>query len=113
MDFDKEAEHKDRLKWLHTADEFRAFYTSPLRIQSAIIPPMDLHNWAINTDDEPSRGWFMDSRYCSGYMWCAYSSIGGKTKTGENNKRVGRIIDFSVREQEMFEYYGDVWVGLE
>ena len=113
LDFEKEAEHKDRLKWLHTAEEFKAFYTSPLRIQSAIIPPMDLHNWAINNDDEPSRGWFMDSRYCSGYMWCAYLSIGGTTKTGENNKRVGRVIDFSVREQEMFQYYGDIWVGLE
>ncbi|CAI5757373.1 unnamed protein product [Candida verbasci] len=113
VDFQKESEHKSRLKFLKTKEDFKAFYYSPLIIKSAIIPPLDLNVWATNKDDEPSRGWFMDQRYCSGYMWCAYSSIGGQTDKGGNNKRIGRLFDFSEAEQNLFKYYGDIWVNNE
>ncbi|KAI3402996.2 hypothetical protein KGF56_004249 [Candida oxycetoniae] len=113
VDFKKEAEQKARLKSLKSAEDFKAFYYSPLRISSAVIPPLDLNVWAVNVEDEPSRGWFMDSRYCKGYMWCAYTSIGGLKSDGESNRKEGRLIHFTEKEEALFAYYGDIWVGLE
>ncbi|KAI5954492.1 hypothetical protein KGF54_002267 [Candida jiufengensis] len=113
IDWEKEVKHQSRLKFLKDIESFKTFYYSPLRINSAIIPPIDLNLWAINKDDEPSRGWFMDSRYCNGYMWCAYSGVGGTTDDGESNYKAGKLYDFSEKEQDLFNFYGDVWVGLE
>ncbi|CAK9436889.1 uncharacterized protein LODBEIA_P14110 [Lodderomyces beijingensis] len=113
LDFDKEASHQSRLKFLKTAEQFKTFYYAPLRIESAIVPPLDIGFWASNKEDEPKRGWFMDPRYCAGYMWCAYSSIGGLKDDGESNRRQGRLIDFSDKERNLFTYYGDIWIGSE
>ncbi|KGU13271.1 alpha 1,3-mannosyltransferase [Candida albicans P87] len=111
--FVEEFKHKSRLKHLNTLEAFKTFYYSPLRIENAIIPPMDLDIWAANNEDEPAKGWFGDPRYCSGYMWCAYDKIGGKTKSGKNTRLEGKIINFDEQAQDLFNYYGDVWVGME
>lgn len=113
VDFKEEFSHKSRLKHLTNLDDFKTFYQSPLRIESAIIPPLDLHITAVNVEDEPTKGWFMDKRYCNGYMWCAYDKIGGKTKDNKINRYEGKVINFGEKAQELFNYYGDVWNGLE
>lgn len=113
VDFENEFSHKSRLKHILNLEDFKTFYQSPLRIESAIIPPMDLDIQAVNVDDEPSKGWFMDKRYCNSYMWCAYDKIGGRTKDGKYNRLEGKVINFDDKAQELFTYYGDVWVGLE
>ncbi|KAG7666156.1 uncharacterized protein J8A68_000302 [[Candida] subhashii] len=112
IDYKKEADKKTRLKWLENEDSFKTFYYSPLRITHAIIPPLDVVA-AENVEDEPSTGWHMDEEYCNSYMWCAYSSIGGKTKDGGNNKVDGKVFEFDQKDQDLFTYYGDIWVGLE
>ena len=48
------------MKHLNTLEAFKTFYYSPLRIENAIIPPMDLDIWAANNEDEPAKGWFGD-----------------------------------------------------
>ncbi|EDK45333.1 conserved hypothetical protein [Lodderomyces elongisporus NRRL YB-4239] len=113
IDFQKEADHKARLKLLNTAEQFKEFYNEPLRISAAVIPPFDYDYKGTNKEDEPTRGWLMDGRYCNSYMWCAYSSISGLQEDGKDDIREGRVIKFSEKEQNLFDYYGDVWVGLE
>ena len=60
---------------------------------------MDLDIQAVNVDDEPSKGWFMDKRYCNSYMWCAYDKIGGRTKDGKYNRLEGKVINFDDKAQ--------------
>lgn len=112
VNFKEEKDKKTRLQWLRTVDAFRKFYYSPLKITHAIIPPLDLSP-ADNIDNEPRHGWFMDNQYCKAYLWCAYSSIGGKTEDGGNNRLVGQVVEFDQRQQDLMTYFGDIWVGLE
>ncbi|CAI5759863.1 unnamed protein product [Candida verbasci] len=115
INFNKEITFKRRLKFLSTIDQFKSFYYNPLRIKQAIIPPFPSDLRARNNDEyEPSLGWSMDHEYCARYLWCAYSSIGGKFKYSKNDNLInGRFIEFSEFEQDLFNYYGDIWVGLE
>ncbi|KAL6449559.1 MNN12 putative alpha-1 [Candida maltosa Xu316] len=113
VDYAKEFSHKSRLKHIQSLEAFETFYRNPLQIEAAIIPPMDLNIHAVNAEDEPSKGWFMDKRYCNGYCWCGYSIIGGNTKEGKNNELVGKVVHFDDKAIELFKYYGDVWVGIE
>jgi alpha 1,3-mannosyltransferase len=114
VDWESEADKKSRFKWISDVDEFKKFYTSPMKISHAIIPPFEdtHHMQCLNDEDEPDKAWFMDSSYCKGYLWCAYSQIGG-TKDGVNNVQNGIIITYDEDEKNLFEYYGDIWSGLE
>ncbi|RCK64846.1 putative alpha-1,3-mannosyltransferase MNN1 [Candida viswanathii] len=116
VDFEEEAKHKSRLKFLTSANAFRTFYHAPLRITHAIVPPLapDLQD-RKNADDEPGGGWLWEKNYCKKYMWCAYSSIGGRQKdeTKPDNTIEGLIVSYSEEETNLFNYLGDIWIGTE
>ncbi|KAI3405436.2 MNN13 [Candida oxycetoniae] len=116
IDFNKESKIGRRLTFLpQTMEAFKQYYFDPLRIRHAIIPPVDDKlNKRYNYNDEPTEGWLMDRDYCKRYLWCAYSSIGGKLEGGDkDNKLEGKIITFSDKERQLFDYYGDIWMGME
>lgn len=115
IDYDEELKKKTRFNSLLTPEMIKTFYQSPLRISHAIIPPLDpeIKN-RDNIEDEPTSGWMMDN-LCLNYLWCGYSSIGGKVSedSNENNTLEGTMITFEKWERDLFEFYGDVWVGVE
>ncbi|KAI5968988.1 MNN13 [Candida margitis] len=115
VDFEKEASLGRRLKFLpQTVEAFKAFYYNPLRIQTAIVPPKDPDfRHRNNIQDEPNNGWLMDYQYCKMYLWCAYSVIGGKVNEEEDNTMKGLVIEYSAKERAMFDYLGDVWIGMD
>ncbi|KAK6880301.1 putative alpha-1,3-mannosyltransferase MNN1, partial [Candida tropicalis] len=116
VDFKEEAETQTRLKFLKTSEAFKTFYYAPLRITHAIVPPLspDLEI-RRNKEDEPTSGWLWEKDYCKRYMWCAYSSIGGKQKdkTKKDNTLEGLLVSFDDEEINLFNYLGDIWVGVE
>ncbi|KAI5949121.1 MNN13 [Candida theae] len=115
VNFNKEITFGSRLKSLpQTIEAFRAFYYSPLRIKTAIVPPQDpeIHH-RRNIQDEPTHGWLMDQNYCQKYLWCGYSSIGGKVNDHEDNTMEGLVIEYGPKERAMFDYLGDIWIGVE
>ncbi|KAL6451735.1 MNN1 putative alpha-1 [Candida maltosa Xu316] len=116
VNYEEEADKKTRLKFLTNAQAFRNYYYEPLRISHAIVPPLDEKLQARkNYRQEPERGWYWEKEYCRRYMWCAYSSIGGKQKESikKDNTLEGLLISYSDNEVAMFNYLGDVWVGIE
>ncbi|KAI5958746.1 MNN13 [Candida pseudojiufengensis] len=115
IDFEKESKKGGRLKFLKNEPSvFKDYYFNPLKIRNAIIPPLDTElKDHPNNQDEPSSGWIMDGNYCSSYLWCAYSSIGGKTNDNTDNTMDGILIEFNSVEKALFDYYGDIWIGME
>lgn len=115
VNYKQEFKHGDKLKFLKSVDEMKALYESVLDIRQAIIPPFKnkLETWADNDIGEPKQGWHMETNYCKSYLWCAYSSIGGTTKDGEDTTQLGTIFEFGQQEQDLFKYYGDIWIGNE
>ncbi|KAK6200479.1 mannosyltransferase putative-domain-containing protein [Scheffersomyces amazonensis] len=105
INFEHEFEHKKRYTKIKTLEEFKTFFTSKLIIKAAIVPP-HLKLTESNDLGEPDRVWFNMGQYCSGYTWCAYSSI-GSAKTPEQK---GWLIEYSPKEQEYFNALGDVWM---
>ncbi|CAK9441460.1 uncharacterized protein LODBEIA_P53280 [Lodderomyces beijingensis] len=117
INYDVESKLGRKLKFLDsTAAAFKEYYHSPLRIKHAVVPPRGerLQNME-NKNDEPSLGWAVEREYCKEYMWCAYSSIGGITDidTGAENTMEGLLITYTEKEQAFFDYYGDIWIGVE
>ncbi|KAL6451358.1 MNN13 putative alpha-1 [Candida maltosa Xu316] len=122
VDYEKEAnfEDQDILKFLHTPDEFKAFYESPLVITHAIIPPLsDDLKPRYNINEEPSDGWSWKRNYCHEYMWCGYSSIGGDQTyepvsdngDDEENSLQGRLVTYTDEEIQFFNKLSKIWVG--
>ncbi|KAK6459367.1 mannosyltransferase [Scheffersomyces xylosifermentans] len=109
---------KDELRknfhsFIETEGQLETYYRNPLRITHAIVPPYDVNEPICrNNDDEPIKGW-QSGRMCAGYMWCAYSQVGGKTNDNKDNTQIGTIIEFNEKDQALFTYYGDVWTGKE
>ncbi|CAK9441459.1 uncharacterized protein LODBEIA_P53270 [Lodderomyces beijingensis] len=117
VDYEKESRKGHKLKFLDgTAAAFKEYYYNPLRIKNAIVPPRGEElTFMYNESDEPLLGWSLDHDYCERYMWCAYSSIGGLTdkNTAKENTVEGTLITYSEKERAFFDYYGDIWIGME
>ncbi|EGW31033.1 uncharacterized protein SPAPADRAFT_141907 [Spathaspora passalidarum NRRL Y-27907] len=112
VDYSKEITFNTGLKFLpQDEDSFKKHYSSPLRIRNAIIPPYDgsIH---VNVLGEPMRGWDQH-KYCRGYTWCAYDIVGGLSTMGKVNRIQGSLIEYKEWEQNLFDYYADIWVGEE
>lgn len=115
VDYKKEVEKGEKLKFLKDEKSMRAYYEGVLEIKQAVIPPFKnkLETWAENTMQEPKQGWHMEREYCNSYLWCAYSSIGGTNDNGEDSTQLGHVFEFAEQETNLFKYYGDIWVGNE
>ncbi|KAL6450519.1 MNN1 putative alpha-1 [Candida maltosa Xu316] len=116
VDFEQEAEKKTRFKFLKDAEAFKKYYYEPLRISHAIVPPLDekLEN-RKNNEQEPENGWFWEYDYCRRHTLCGYSRIGGKQKlaTDKDNTLEGLLVTYNDDEIALFNYLGDIWVGME
>ncbi|KAG2733747.1 hypothetical protein G9P44_003272 [Scheffersomyces stipitis] len=115
VNFEEEFEKGKRFQFLKNKEAMETFYRDPMKITHAIIPPFKNKKETLcdNVDEEPKEGWHMDKEYCKSYLWCAYSQIGGRTSTGGDNTQTGYIFEFDDKAQNLFEYYGDIWVGTE
>ncbi|KAK6465159.1 mannosyltransferase [Scheffersomyces coipomensis] len=91
-----------------TIEEMKTYYFDPIDIEAVIIPPFENsgHMRLDNSEGEPHEGWELSHGLCSSYLWCAYSSIGGK-----DNRQLGTVITIDEESKKLFRYYGDVWVG--
>lgn len=114
VNFEKEANKKSRFSNLDTVEKFKNYFTGRMRIRAAIVPPfVSRHQMSFpNDEDEVKEGWFKEWGYCSGYMYCAYSQVGG-THKGVSNKRIGRVFEFDRQQTALFDYLGDMWMGIE
>lgn len=115
---------RNKGKSLH---ELKVEYISPLIIKNALIPPPAEYLSTSFAEDngieanqiidpelnaeitpqqlfetEPSRSWIM-TPHCSNYLWCAYDIIQG----GES----GKIVYFKPDLTELWQFWGDTWVG--
>ncbi|EGW31032.1 uncharacterized protein SPAPADRAFT_52215 [Spathaspora passalidarum NRRL Y-27907] len=112
VDYEMESKVGTKFKFVpQTVEAFKEFFTSPLIIKHAIIAAYD-GGWHHNIEDEPSRGW-QSTKYCHKYMWCSFSSIGGKKKDGSSNYLEGKVITFEEHETALFKYYADTYLALE
>lgn len=113
VDFEKEFNQKTRYKFLTSVDHMKTFYRDPLVLKAAIVPPFINRERHENIDEEPVEGWKMEKLYCNGYLWCAFSSIGGKTRDGGDNTLKGKYIEFDKTTTSLFSYLGDMWMGYD
>lgn len=115
VNFKEEVAKQERLKSIKDANTLKQYYENPIPLRHAVIPPFK-NKWEMtckNTVGEPDHGWRKDKGYCRSYLWCAYSSIGGTTKDGGDNTQEGQIFEFDQKSVDLFQYYGDIWVGNE
>lgn len=92
--------------------EFSVFYSSPINAKVVLFPPFNPTGSIPNDDHEPANFWEMTG-YCNGYMWCAYSRIGGKVKIdGEivDKHLDGRIIELGDEQSKHFANVASYWV---
>lgn len=114
INYNDEVGKHGRFKTITEADELEKFYQNPIAITGVIIPPFDnpQHLTFSNNDDEPNQGWYHDGNYCQRHLWCAYSSIGGRTSDGDNTVR-GTIFRLDEERTKLIKFYGDMWVSNE
>lgn len=116
IDYQEETKNNVILKFLNGRHplEFKKYYSDPLRITHAIVPPLNKNFQKMyNYDEEPTDGWTSEPN-CNKYMWCAYSSIGGRTGPEETSHKEtldGLLVEYTPEEIAYFNYLGDVWVG--
>ncbi|CUM67321.1 uncharacterized protein PRCAT00005014001 [Priceomyces carsonii] len=110
VNYEEEFKHKSRFKHLKVKTDLEKLFKDPLRLKNAIIPPFNRKTDTLHENDsqEPKEGWRMDSGYCKSYLWCAYSSIGGK-KGNDDNTLEGQFFSFGKPFVELSNYLGDVW----
>ncbi|KAK6197600.1 mannosyltransferase [Scheffersomyces amazonensis] len=114
MNYKDELKKNDRhLAAFKTIEELRDYYSNPLDITHAIIPPFEdkYRMNAPNDQQEPRNAWNKLS-LCKGYSWCAHDFIGG-TRKNKNTLQRGTLIEYSEEERSLFKFYGDIWGGLE
>lgn len=113
-DIEADFNRKRRYQNIKTLEEFREFFTAPLKIRAAIIPPFNPDRKGLNNiEHEPDIPWATNG-YCMGYSHCAYSLIGGyyiedgKTKS---NTMKGVYIEFPPEQTAVFDRIGEIWAA--
>ncbi|EGW31241.1 uncharacterized protein SPAPADRAFT_72090 [Spathaspora passalidarum NRRL Y-27907] len=110
VNFEEDFARNQRYTKFKHFDQFRTFFESKLIIKAAIVPPSEKLTVPIGeqVDGEPNVAWVNNRGYCSGYTWCAYSSIGQARKS---HGEVGTIIEYQPEEVEYFKRLGDIWMS--
>lgn len=115
VNFQDEFKIKKRYTFLKTVDTFKTFFKSKVVIKNAIIPPVTLNDtMGKNTESEPERPWLNMGEYCHGYLWCAYSLMGGElNRDGKktDTQMKGTIIEFTDKEIKRINELGDIWTS--
>lgn len=99
-------EEMKKIYGFDSEEEVSKFYRSPLKITDAIIPPDSGLYKVKNDQGEPEQGW-KTSGLCTGYFWCAYSSVGN----GSLPEYQGSHIRFSDADVQWHDYIGSVYRG--
>ncbi|CCE72863.1 Piso0_000464 [Millerozyma farinosa CBS 7064] len=96
-------------------EELKTFYESPFKIKKAVVPPFlgKLHCFFPNPDHEPDKAWIMEEQ-CGGYIWCAHSFLGKlEDEEAQLQGRTGIYVEFDQKSQDLYSYFGDIWMGAE
>lgn len=109
VDYKEEFKKGSRYRFLTSVDHMETFYRSKMTLKSAIVPPVSYTDHK-NIEEEPETGWG-SGNLCNGYLWCAFYSVGGKTKEGNDNFLQGKYIEFDNKTISLFSYLGDIWMG--
>lgn len=112
LNWEEEFNKKTRYTRINNIDEFKTFFKSELKITNAIIPPYD-RSMLRNIDNEPEKPWNL-ANYCRGYLWCAYSLIGGyyvEDDVTKDNLKAGHIITFTPEKVKSFEEAAKIWLA--
>ncbi|KAK6465776.1 mannosyltransferase putative-domain-containing protein [Scheffersomyces coipomensis] len=101
---------KQTLNYIKSVEEMRTFYYNPVQIEYAILPPFTNSKEMEfpNEEEEPVKAWVKHQEICHGYQYCAFTSAGGKDLNIQ-----GELVEFSETQRLLYQYYGDIWVGLE
>lgn len=99
--------------WRHVGgeDELKNYYASRIMLEQAIVPPFTNMSYLLldNDEKEPSLPW-SHHKACGEEFFCGYSRIGGKKGSSDTSLH-GRIIEFDSSEVDLYNFYGDIWVG--
>lgn len=114
IEFPKELSSKV-FPWRHIIEEadLKSFYNDRIQLENAIVPPfegVDLLELK-NDEKEPTKPW-QQHQGCDAKFFCGYSRIGGKNKDKDTTK-YGRVVDFDRASVDLFDFYGDIWVGTD
>lgn len=112
FNFREDFERKDLFKWFTNLREFLTFYASPLVVTHAILPPHNRDGGMRNIEHEPENNWEM-TQYCRGYLWCAYSRIGGVIEQdGEKvDKHLeGTVVELGKEQSDHFAKVASFWI---
>lgn len=107
-----EYKKQEMFKWFQSAEDMNEMFDSALVVKHAVIPPYIQTGSVHNNEDEPQDFWQMTS-YCTGYMWCAYSRVGGKYNyEGEviDNHIEGQVIELGDEQTLHFAKVAKFWM---
>lgn len=114
IDFPKEKSSKV-FPWRHILEEsdLKSFYNDRIHLESAIVPPFDgVKSLNLKNDEqEPSKPW-EQHQGCDAKFFCGFSRVGGKSKD-KDSTNYGKAIDFDRSSIDLFNFYGDIWVGTD
>lgn len=114
IDFSKEKSSKV-FPWRHILEEsdLKSFYNDRFQLESAIVPPFDgVESLNLKNDEqEPHQPW-VQHQGCEARFFCGFSRIGGKSKDKDSTK-YGKVVDFDRASIDLFNFYGDIWVGTD
>lgn len=114
MDYVMELSTKVYL-WRHIAGEedLKSFYSSRVTLEQAVVPPFTNVKSLLleNDENEPPLPWLQHVA-CEDGFFCAYSRIGGKKGEQDTTLR-GQVIDFDRKDIELYNFYGDIWIGSD
>lgn len=86
------------------AEQLKKTYVGPLKIKAVLVPPPQER--VINNDKgEPASGWEVMFG-CGGYLYCAYTNIGGS----EDPYYSGTLVEYDKDQQLLYDYLGELWV---
>lgn len=101
--------------WIHIFEEedLRSYYNNRITLENAIIPPFkDMNSLKVdNEEQEPNKPW-VKHEGCEATFFCGFSKVGGK-KGEKDNTVHGKVIEFDRTAIELFNFYGDIWIGSD
>lgn len=88
--------------------QLKEFYDSAIDIKSVVIPPETYKKWP-NDQEAPEEGWQQRVDYgCAGYMWAAYSKVGGSKITDQET--FGQVVKFDQEQMSYYNKIAKVWI---
>lgn len=101
--------------WRHITgeDDLKHFYVNRVSLEQAVVPPFrNVKSLKLENDEkEPPLPWALHVA-CNDGFFCGYSRTGG-TKDEKDTTLRGQVVEFDRQDIELYEFYGDIWVGSD